>query len=120
MKVKLDREDIMAAKTFKPGWYKCVIKSVEEKQSKGDGSTNYKFKFVVKEGEFNGAAVFSWINEKFMAPLTGIIESLSGKPYIEGTEVDLDSMLGKDILVKVSNGEYNGRTTNQVDGYKPA
>ena len=120
MKIKLDREDIMAAKTIKPGWYKTLIRSIDETKSKGDQSTNYEFKFVITEGNFEGAAVKQWINEKFLAPMVGIIETLSGNTYTEGTEVDLDSMVGKYILIKIINGEYNGRATNVVDGYKAA
>lgn len=119
MRINLTREDVLAGKILPPAWYKVVVKDVTAEPSKTDGSTNYWFKFVVVEGPYSGVPLRKNFSEKWMAPISGLIESLIGKPY-EGGEVELDSAVGKTVMIKTINKEYQGRMQNDIEGYKAA
>lgn len=119
-RIKLTREDIMAGKAIAPAWYLSEIKEVTQKPSKTDGSTNTWVKFMILEGPNTGVMINKNYSEKFMAGIVGLIEALTGKPYVEDTEIDLDSAIGKKVRIKVKNNEYQGRMQNDVEGYKAA
>ena|SRR5579859_1763619 len=119
--INLSREDVQAARVLPPGWYLCTIKDVWQEPAKSDGSTNTWVKFAVKEeGDFKDVPLRKNFSEKWMNPIIGLIEVLSGKAYVAGTPVELDGAKGKDIRVQVQNKLYNGTAQNEVIGFKPA
>jgi len=119
LRISLTREDVLAGKVVKPGWYNVQIKDVEPKPSKTDQSTNYWFTFIIQdEGPFKGVPIRKNFSEKWLAPMGGLISAVTGKQF-DGGEVDLEAMAGKTILIKTINKEYNGSMQNDIEAYKP-
>ena len=129
MKFETTKEDILASKVLKPGWYVFEIKDITEKQSKGDGSDLVEVKLIVTSGTnlasggpSTGVPVRMWISEKFKAESAITFANvLAGKPadYAEPVAVDLDNARGKKVKGYVVNGEYKGKATNNIDRFGP-
>ena len=118
--INLSREDVLTGNILPPGWYLATIKDAYQKAATTDGSTNTWFKFVIAEGEHKDTPVLKNFSEKFMAPIVGLIEILSGKKYVPGTDVNLEGAIGKQIRIQVQNKLFNGNPQNEIVGFKAA
>jgi hypothetical protein len=118
-KLTVTREDVVATALLTPGWYKCICNTYEEKPSKGDASLNRNLGFLVKEGESEGVKLRTTFNEKF-APLLGDFINAVGGEFKEGNSYDLEDAFTakKEVLIHVKRGEYNGKPTNEIDGFR--
>ena len=121
-KLTIEREHVVAGKLLKPAFYKSRVDSYEEKpageNAKNPGSTNRFTHFVVLEGEDAGVKLMVCHAETF-APLMGPLWIACGGKFEEGITIDLEQTVGKELLVHVIRGTYNGKPTNEVDGFKP-
>ena len=120
-KLTIEREHVVAGKLLKPAFYKCRYDSYEEKpageQAKHPGSTNRFTYFIVLEGDDAGVRLQVCHAESF-APLMGPLYTACGGTFAEGVTLDLEEGVGKELLVHVIRGTYNGKPTNEVDGFK--
>lgn len=116
----VSKTDILKSKTITPGWYPALLKSVNQKAAKTDGSTNTIVTFVIQGGPFDGVPVDSLFSEKAPGFITPLLSAILGRPVNpEGEEVDLDRAVGKKISVMVVNDKYMNRLTNKIEDYKP-
>jgi hypothetical protein len=78
---------------------------------------NRFFKFSVVDEPNAGVVVQCVMNEKFMPLLPDFVKSF-GATFEVGATFDLEDTKGRKIMVHVKRGEYNGRPTNEVDGFR--
>lgn len=112
------KTDILRAKTVQPGMYQAVIKAVNQKAAKTDGSINTIVTFQILGSTFDGVPVDFLISEKAPGYASELISILTGKQW-DGEPVELDNAVGKKMKIKVVNDTYQGRLTNKIDGFAP-
>lgn len=121
-KLSITKDDVNASKLLVPGWYPCDVIAYEESpasaSSKNPGSLNRNMQFRINEGENEGVKLRTTFNEVFAPLLSQYLPAVGGE-FAEGKTYDLEDSVGKKILVHVKRGEYNGRPTNEVDGFRP-
>lgn len=122
-KLTITKDDVNAAKLLTPGWYPCKVTKYEEtpakETAKNPGSLNRNFQFRVTEGESEGVLLRTTFNEVFAPLLSQYIPAVGGE-FLEGKTYDLEDSVGKAILVHVKRGEYLGKPTNEIDGFRVA
>jgi hypothetical protein len=120
-KLTITKDDVNSSKLLKPGWFDCVVDKYEEspasQTSKNPGSLNRNLGFRVAAGDDEGVRLRTTFNEVF-APLLNQFVTAVGGEFTEGKTYDLEDSVGKNIKVHVKRGEYNGRPTNEVDGFR--
>lgn len=125
--VTITREDVLRGKVLEPGWYPVTVKSVDEEVSSKGDSTNYVVILLVDGPEHvAGTPLKVYFNEKAIGRSIPFINACAGKDLIDEKTVasdkpmtiDLGKTVGKSILAYVANGNYNGRTTNQVEDFR--
>jgi hypothetical protein len=117
--IQLTEKDILQGKVVNPDWYRMRIDSVGEKLSKDGGSTNYPVDGVIIESEngdkeFAGVPITWNFNSKAIGFVTGLFEAL-GESVSAGERIQLEALEGREVLVFVENGEYEGRTVNRIN-----
>jgi len=116
----ISREDQLRSKTVTPGWYTCLIKSVEQKPAKTDGSTNTNVEFVVEGGPFDGVPVGRTFSEKAPGFAVRFIEAIIGRKIKpEGEDFDFEMATGKKVRVYIKNDTYQGRAVNRAEDFEP-
>jgi hypothetical protein len=124
-KMRITAEDLKRGLIVDPNWYPVVVKSVEVKPSKGDGSTNWNYKLEILSGkskdgkDYAGAMVYRLFNEKAMGFAIPFVEACGQKVGAEGAEIDPNFPIGKKLMVYVKNREYEGRMQNEVADFRP-
>jgi len=118
-KFTVSQDDVNKTKLLNPGWFLCEVSDYLEKAAAKDGSMNRFFKFSVVEEPNAGVIVQCVMNEKFMPLLPDFVKSF-GATFEVGATFDLEDTKGRKIMVHVKRGEYNGRPTNEVDGFRAA
>lgn len=113
--------DALRGKPIKPGWYPAEIIKVEEKLAKTDQSQNVNVSWRILAGEFKNHEVTRTFNEKAPGFLIEFLESFGAKlNKDQNTEVELgDNLVTKKQQIYIVNGEYNGKTTNNVESFRP-
>lgn len=115
----ITREDQLRSKTVTPGWYPCVIKSVEQKAAKTDGSTNTNVKFVVAGGPFDGVPVERVFSEKAPGFAISFIEAILGRKIKpEGEDFDFEMAAGKKLSVYIKTEMYQNRPINRAEDFQ--
>lgn len=113
------REDQLRSKTVQPGWYPCVVKEVEQKAAKTDGSTNTNVTFVITGGPFDGVPVMRVFSEKAPGFAISFIQAIIGRPIKpEGEDFDFDAAKGKKINVYIVNEMYQNRPVNRAEDFQ--
>jgi hypothetical protein len=121
-KLNITPEDLLKGKLVAPGWYPALIKNVEEKPSKGDGSTNWNLEFKILEGtEFSGVPVYRTFNEKGAGFAQNFVLACGGK-FEKGKSFELDfhKTVGTKLKIYITNALYEGKMKNQVEDFQPA
>jgi len=124
-KMRITAADLKRGIICDPNWYPVVVKSVEVKPSKGDGSTNWNYKLEILAGknkdgkELAGVIVYRLFNEKAMGFAVPFVEACGQKVEKEGAEIDPNFPIGKKLMVYVKNREYEGRMQNEVADFRP-
>lgn len=116
----VSKDDILRSKTIIPGWYAAVVKAVNTKAAKTDGSMNVIFTFKLTGGAYDGTPVDTLFSEKapgFAVPLMEAL--LKRKVNPEGEQFDFEKAVGQELLVYVKNEEYQGRMLNKAADFKP-
>lgn len=121
-KLTITKDDVNASKLLKMGWYNCKVTKYEEspasEKSKNAGSLNRNLSFRLLEGEDEGVQLRTTFNEVYAPLLSQFVPAIGGE-FGEGKTYDLEDSVGKTIQVHVKRGEYNGRPTNEIDGFRP-
>lgn len=120
-KFTVTKEDLLRSKTVQPGWYTCLVKSVEQAPAKTDGSLNTNVMFVIKGGVFDGVPVDRTFSEKAPGFAVSFIEAVIGrKMTADGGEFDLEQAKGRELKVYIKNETYQNRLVNRAEDFKPA
>ena len=121
-KLTITKDDVNASKLI-TGWFLCDVAKYEESpasdKSKNPGSLNRNFEFRIADGENEGIKLRTTFNEVFAPLLPEFVNSIGGE-FTEGKTYDLEEAVGRKVRVHVKRGEYNGRPTNEVDGFRPS
>ena len=118
-KFTVSQEDVNKTKLLNPGWFLCEVADYQEKAAAKDGSMNRFFKLAVVEEPNAGVLLQCVMNEKFMPLLPDYVKAF-GAEFAVGATFDLEETKGRRVMVHVKRGEYNGRPTNEVDGFRAA
>jgi hypothetical protein len=124
-KMRITADDLKRGVVMDPNWYPAVVKSVEVKPSKGDGSTNWNYKIEILQGknkdgkELQGVIVYRLFNEKAMGFAVPFVEACGQKITPDGAEIDPNYPVGKKLMIYVKNREYEGRLQNEVADFRP-
>ena len=124
-KMRITPDDLKRGVVMDPNWYPAVVKLVEVKPSKGDGSTNWNYKLEILQGknkdgkELFGVVVYRLFNEKAMGFAIPFIEVCGQKITPEGGEIDPNYPVGKKLLIYVKNREYEGCFRTRLPTFVP-
>ena len=124
-KMRITADDLKRGIICDPNWYPVVVKSVEVKPSKGDGSTNWNYKLEILAGknkdgkDLAGVMVYRLFNEKAMGFAVPFVEACGQKVGKEGADIDPNFPVNKKLMVYVKNREYEGRMQNEVADFRP-
>lgn len=120
--VRFSKEDFLAGKVVKPGYYHILVKPIEMKGAKTDGSQVYKLNHkIVEPGEYYGVPLQDYMSEKAMGMAIPFIKAcLGGKEPEPDVNYELANGVGMVIKAQVSNTLYNGRVKNEITDYQPA
>ena len=124
MKMRFSADDLKRGVVMDPNWYPAVVKTLEIKPAKSDGSTNWNYKFEILSGkgkdgkDYTGTNVYRLFNEKAMGFARPFVESL-GIQLKEDDEFDPNSAIGKKMMIYVKNREYEGKLQNEVADFRP-
>jgi hypothetical protein len=123
--MRITADDLKRGVIVDPNWYPVVVKTLEIKPSKGDGSTNWNYKMEILQGknkdgkELQGVVVYRLFNEKAMGFAVPFVEACGQKVNAEGAEIDPNFPIGKKLMVYIKNREYEGRLQNEVADFRP-
>lgn len=119
----LTADDLAKGDLIEPGWWPAEVSDYDEKPAKSDASTNCIFDIKVTDGPHKGATIKRYLNEKglefngdFWAAL-GLQKNAIGG-YDLSTEL-FRTKIGSKFQIHVKRGKYEGRDTNEIDGYRP-
>lgn len=119
--VSFSEKDLLRGKLVDPpSWYRVLIESVSQAPSKDGGSQNYTVESVIVAEE-NGSTVakgipISWnFNSKAMGFVVPFLQAVMSEEVKPGMRIDLESAVGKELLVMVEHDVYQGRTVNRVN-----
>lgn len=124
-RVNVTPEDLKKSQIVEPEWFPAEVTAYEYAKSKDEKSFNHIYDFKLLAPPDNAGVVIKvWFNEK----------ALGGNEYVQfheaitGQKVDRkkgfsvedpNNAVKRKLEVHVKNGTYNGRTTNNIDGYRP-
>jgi len=123
-KMRITADDLRRGTILDPNWYAAIVKSLEVKPSKGDGSTNWNYKLEILAGknkdgkELAGVVVYRLFNEKAMGFAVPFLEAVGFK-IVEDGEIDPNYPIGKKLMIYIKNREYEGRLQNEVADFRP-
>lgn len=121
-RVTYTEQDIKRGTIVEPGWYLCEITDVTEKESKEDKSTNFIIDFKIissKNPEVNGVPLRRYFNEKVPNFMKSFIEVFAGKVEAGKSYEITRDLCGKEIMVNVTRGEYQGQPKNDPSDFAP-
>lgn len=117
--IKITKQDILKSQPPKEGWYKASISDYTTgRSSKGD-SVNIVLKFAFDENDREMEAYF---NTKAIGRIISVVEAATGVKIESDNgdfDLDLDSLKGKKLDVKVSPDTYEGRIVMKINDYAP-
>ena len=121
----LTRETILRGKIVDPGWYRCVVKDVNEDLTKSGDSTNYLVDLtIISPKKFEGVPLRRLYNEKAMGfaidyfkafgvkNLDGSVERVNITPEM------FNATVGREVDVMVVTGSYNNAPKNEVMDFR--
>ncbi len=103
-------------------WVPCDITGYEEKVSKKEGRTgiiNHTFTFKVNDGEYKGLVLMAVFPEDYPGMAFQFLTAMGHPPQKGGGTVDLKEFKGQRVLVCAEPGEYQGKPSNNIVGYRP-
>ena len=122
--IEITQKDILRSTIVEPAWYEVHIDSVGQKSSKDGGSTNFPIEATVIRNADTGSTDFAGVplewnfNSKAIGFVVGFLKAFGVE--VTPKRFDLAAAEGKNIEVYVKNGEWQGRTKNEVtDQYRP-
>lgn len=128
MIIKINKADLTKGQAHPPGYYKCICLGIEPKTAKDGQSMNYVPQLQL-EGSQEILDKHNFNSKNLAAGLTGqFIAACKGIPYMkylesipEGGEIELDTEAynGAKLQIKLENGSYNGRITDEIKGFLP-
>ena len=124
--IHVTKADLMKSQIITPGWQKVEVESVYSKMSKDGQSTNYWAVLLFTddpdgrtlEHNFNSKALGISL-QNFCAAVAGktVVDFMAGMP--KAIDIDLESTVGKKLMVKVVNTIFDGRPVNKVEDFCP-
>lgn len=118
-----DQETINRGKLVEPGvWYPVEITKFEAAKAKKDNSDleKYTCKIISDDEEVKGVPLYFQFSEKAPGFAIPFIEAIIGEKVQKGVQYEMgQSVVGKQIEVFVSRGDYNGKPQNNVDNFRP-
>lgn len=112
-------EDLGSKFSVTDGEHTATVVGIEDKVSK-QGNPMYMWSFLIKEGK-REVEIRDWtVRTKDQLWKLGKLLSALGIPVIAGRiRFSRKSVVGKRLIVKTKNEEYEGRASSKVQDYKP-
>jgi len=113
--------DLLRSKVVTPGWYRCKVVNVGENPARTDGSLNVEIELEIQaDGPFKGVPLARVFNEKAPGFSAGYFRAFKVAIPPEGGDFNFDATKGKLVDAYVKNDQYQGRTVNRVEDFRPA
>ena len=121
MIITVSAQEIKKGLPVKDGWYKATVKSIDSKPSKDSQSINYTTIVTIDDGSHEGREIKDQFNSKFMAPFSQFVSAITGNPVNgdQDLQIDTDSLLAKQLKVKIKNDLYNGLMIPKFGAFLP-
>ena len=123
--ISFTEKDLLRGKVVDPGWYVVRVEGIGAwTPSKDGGSQNSNVEVVIVKAEsgdetFKGVPLDWNFNSKAIGFAVGFLAGF-GVEVTPGQRFDLESAVGKELLIFVENDNWQGRTVNRVNHkYKP-
>ena len=124
--IHVTKADLMKNQAITPGWKEAEVQEVYAKMSKDGQSTNYWVKLAFTE-DADGRNIEHNFNSKALGiSLQNYCAAILGKTVLEfmesmpkETTLDLESTVGKRLMVKIKNEIFEGRPVNKVEDFCP-
>jgi len=129
-KFDVTAEDVARGTILRPGWYRFKISKVEDKPAKTDGSPVTFVTCVVQDGKDHqdqpapNVPVLAVFSVKAAGSIVNFYNAFVpedkriGKGGMAGVSID-DRFVGKEASIYVVNDQYEGRTTNKAQDFRP-
>lgn len=120
--VRFSKEDFLAGKVVKPGYYHTLVKNVVTKPAKKDQSDVYNIQMrIVQPGDYLGVPLTDYISEKAVGTAIPYVRACNnGKDPNPDESYELANGVGKILKVLIGNDLYGGKITNTINDYQPA
>lgn len=134
MRFAKSAEDFLREELVAPGWYPALIKKVEQVKSKGGTNAAgeekpvvdmLKAMFVITDGPDHVKGKAQWQNypENIPGFMCDLLEQGFGAIIDRKKGFDEDitpqKLEGKKVDIQIIRGQYNGKPTNNIGGYRP-
>ena len=124
--IHVTKADLMKNQVITPGWQKVEVQNVYPKMSKDNQSTNY-WAVLVFMDDPDGRTIEHNFNSKALGiSLQNFCAAVAGKTVVEfmasmpkTIDIDLESTIGKKLMVKIKNEIFEGRPVNKVEDFCP-
>jgi len=109
-----------------PGIYQAEVDQVEPRLSKASGKPTVNWRYRITEGEHTGRLLFhnTSLQEHAKFSFRATLEALGFDPDVldneEGVSFDTDDLVGLQCTLVVVEGEYQGKTTDNIKKVLPA
>jgi len=122
IKFNVSASDMKRSKVLAADWYPVKITKMSEKASKDGQSMNTIVEMTVAAGTFIDVPLIKYFNEKAPGTIIPFLKALGVNISEAGGEFALDeaSVVGKHIEAYVKPDEYQGKTVNSVQDFRPA
>lgn len=117
--LEITQRDIDRSKLVTPNWYRIRIDAVNSAPSKNSDSMNHTIE---------GTIICDWMDDTTFAGVPTPYLNFNTKaagfaiPFLEACDIevgagkryDMGALAGKELEAFIGNGDYNGRTVNQM------
>lgn len=121
-RIQVTAEDMKRSQVLEPDFYPCEVTKYEYKDNKAKDAKNHVYSFKVLAPEScAGVPLTAWFSEKAMGTIVPFLKAI-GVQVDEKKGISFDNpeaAVGKRLDVHIKNEQYQGRTTNSIDGFRP-
>lgn len=127
LKFTVTREDMLRSKIVDPGWYKAKVSNVTQEPSNAGDSTNTWIHFTILGGppqkdksNIVDTPVRRCFSEKAPGFIVPFLIACGANVTEDGGDFDLEHARGKEMMIYIKTGMYEGKPQNNVEDFKKA
>lgn len=118
----LPKDEMQSFDPLPDGEYRTRIEKCELKNTKAGDGEYFNFQLKVVGEKFAGRVLFGTVTRKNPSEKAEQIGAGQLRTIMESCGIsslsDTDQFIGGEVFVRIGSKEYNGKTTNEVKGWK--